>query len=136
SLDDSVTWEQAFNFAKYLKGYLVTITSTEEWEAIKDNLLIQGGNADNNIWIGYSTIEIPGNGSEYTWITEEKSVINWSNNSVLQVNYAPGEPNVTNGCVHIAAHTVSVDRNWYNVPCASTSDSGVAFDYLIVEFHN
>ena len=136
SLDTSVSWEQAFNFAKLLKGYLATITSTEEWDAIRNNLLTIGGNSNSNVWIGYNILPTPGNPNEYTWITGEKSVINWSNNSVLQVNYAPGEPNGTTGCVHIADRAYSATRNWYNTPCTTTTANGFPFNFIIVEFHN
>lgn len=137
SLDGSITWEEAFYFSKYFKGYLVTITSTEEWNAIKSNLLSLGENANHNIWIGYNTIQTPGNPREYVWITGEKSVINWSNNSVLQVNYAPGEPDeTTTGCVHVSSIGTSFDREWYNAPCDIKTANGIPFDYLIVEFHN
>lgn len=136
SLDTSVSWEQAFNFAKLLKGYLATITSTEEWEAIRNNLLTIAGNSNNNVWIGYNTLQTPGNKREYTWITGEKSVINWSNSSVLQVNYAPGEPDDATGCVHIADRAFSATRNWYNTPCNTTTANGTPFNFVIVEFHN
>ncbi len=136
TMEGTITWEQAFYFAKYLKGYLATITSTDEWNAIRTNLLTLGANANNNIWIGYNTIQSPGNPREYNWITGERSVINWSNSSVLQVNYAPGEPDTTTGCVHISSSTTSANRNWYNAPCNTTTANGAPFNYLIVEFHN
>lgn len=136
SIEESITWEQAFEFAKYLKGYLATITSEAEWQAIKENLLSLGENADNNIWIGYNTIQTPGNPREYTWITGEKSVINWSNSSTLQTFYATNEPDGATGCVYIANKTSSPNRNWYNDSCDSTSINGKPFNYIIIEFHN
>lgn len=136
TMDGSVTWEQAFEFAKYQKGYLATITSEAEWQAINDNLLAQGENANNNIWIGYNTIQTPGNNREYTWITGEKSVINWSNSSTLQTAYASSEPNGAEGCVYIGDSTFSPNRNWYNDACSSTTANGKPFNYIIIEFHN
>lgn len=132
-----VTWEQAFHFSKFLKGYLVTITSANEWNAIKTNILDSGeDNADHNIWIGYNLIKPPGNPPEYTWITNEKSVINWSNNSSLQVNYASGEPNGSGSCVYIAGAATSPSRQWFNDSCSISTANGIAFDYIIIEFHD
>jgi hypothetical protein len=136
TMDGPVTWEQAFEFAKYQKGYLATITSDAEWNAIKSNLLSQGENANNNIWIGYNTIQSPGNTREYTWITGEKSVINWSNSSTLQTVYASNEPNGATGCVYIADSSFSPNRNWYNDPCDINTVNGKPFNYIIIEFHN
>lgn len=137
TMEGPVTWEQAFHFSKYLKGYLVTITSTNEWDFIKTNLLDGGeDNADHNTWIGYNRIKTPGNSPEYTWITGEKSVINWSNSSTLQVNYAAGEPDSSGSCVYISDAVTSADRRWYNDACSINSANGVAFDYIIIEFHD
>jgi hypothetical protein len=136
TMEGPVTWEQAFEFAKYQKGYLATITSEAEWQAIKDNLLSLGENADNNIWIGYNTIQSPGNESEYTWITGEKSVINWSNSSILQTFYASGEPDGDTGCVYIANKATSPNRNWYDTECNKNEVAGKPFNYIIIEFHD
>lgn len=136
TMDGPVTWEQAFEFAKYQKGYLVTITSDAEWQAIKTNLLSQGGNANNHIWIGYNTIQTPGNTREYTWITGEKSIINWSNSSTLQTFYAAGEPDGSTGCVYIAGTAKDANRNWYNDNCALNTINSIPVNYIIIEFHN
>lgn len=131
-----VNWEQAFEFAKYQKGYLATITSENEWNAIKTNLLSLGENANNNIWIGYNTIQTPGNAREYSWITGEKSVINWSNSAILQDFYNTGEPNGAEECVYISALATNTNRNWFNDPCSTNTINGIPFNYIIIEFQN
>lgn len=136
ALSATVDWEKAFNLSKFVEGYLVTITSADEWNFIKGNanLIASGGNANNNIWIGYNTIQYPGNPTEFTWISGEKSTINWSNSSTLQVNYAPAEPNTTTGCVRISPST-NANREWYNDNCNSTTLDGKPINFLIVEFN-
>lgn len=134
-LDARVSWEQAFNLAKFLQGYLVVPTTTNEWNFIKENLLNTGGNSGNNAWIGYNTIKYPGNPIEFTWITGEKSTIHWSDASVLETNYDTNQPNETTGCVRISPSS-NVDRKWFNNPCTSTDLDGAPINYLIVEFNN
>lgn len=115
---------------------MATITSENEWNAIKTNLLSLGENANNNIWIGYNTIQTPGNAREYTWITGEKSVINWSNSAILQDFYNAGEPDGATGCVYISALATNTDRRWFNDPCSTNTVNGIPFNYIIIEFQN
>lgn len=136
TMDGPVNWEQAFHFSKYLKGYLVTITSDAEWNFIKSNLLTHAENSENNIWLGYNSIQLPGNSREYIWVTGEKSTINWSNEATIQANYATGEPNGATGCVYISATTDSSNRDWKNDACNLSEINGKPFNYIIVEFHN
>lgn len=129
---------QAFEFAKYLKGYLATITSEAEWQVIKENLLSLGENADNNIWIGYNTIQTPGNPREYTWITGEKSKVNWSNTTSTENYFNSGERNNqggNEGCVHIINASDNADRRWNDIDC-DFSNSGWSSPWqdLIIEF--
>lgn len=135
NLSASVDWNGAFEMGQFLNGYMTAITSQNEWNFIRTNLLNGSGNSNNNIWIGYNTIQYPGNEPEYTWITGEKSDINWSNSSTIQANYETGEPNGTSGCVRISPSSNPV-RGWYNDPCNSTSLNGSPINFLIVEFNN
>lgn len=135
NLSNSVTWEQAFNMAKFLKGYLLVATTANEWNFVKNNLLGIGGNSGNNSWIGYNTIQYPGNARQFTWITGEKSTIIWSNDSSLEANYATNQPSGTTGCVRISPSS-NVDRKWYNNNCTSTNLDSAPINYLIIEFNN
>ncbi|APD05675.1 hypothetical protein UJ101_00122 [Flavobacteriaceae bacterium UJ101] len=147
-LSTGVTWQDAFNLGKELKGYLVTITSDAEWSFIKSSVI--GGSAtfdlDNNIWIGYNRVSYPGNDAEFMWITDEKSLINWSNNSSTQNNFNAGEPNDSGGnegCSHIWHNGSSTsDRTWNDEDCTSTEvgfglfSTDRPFDQVIIEFES
>ncbi|WP_300675680.1 hypothetical protein [Soonwooa sp.] len=133
-LDKNVSWETAFNLTKAIYGYLPVITTDFEWGKIKSNLMGIGGNSDNNIWIGYNVISYPGNPIEFAWVTGEKSKINWSNSSTVQVNFAAGTPTTTSGCVRVSPIS-SAARTWTNEDCSLTSKDGVGFNYLLVEFN-
>lgn len=133
-LDKNISWEKAFDLAKAIHGYLPVITTDSEWNKIKDNLLGIGGNSNNNIWIGYNVISYPGNPIEFTWVTGEKSKINWSNSSTVQVNFAAGKPAKTEGCVRVSPISDPA-RTWTNEDCNLTSIDGVGFNYLLIEFN-
>ncbi|SHK64502.1 Lectin C-type domain-containing protein [Chishuiella changwenlii] len=136
SLSKGVDWETAFKMAKYLKGYLPVITSTEEWNYIKANSINSTDNSKNNIWIGYNIIANPGNPAEFIWITGEQSMINWSNSSTLQDDYAAQTNTASKNCVNISNSTANANRQWYRNACTSiTSDNGTSFNYLLVEFN-
>lgn len=131
SLSEDITWEQAFNIAKIFKGYITSITSDKEWEFIKNNLLTVT-EAQGNIWIGYSQNKEPGNPAEYTWVTGEKSKINWSNSSTLQTFYTNKEPNKTNKCIKINATSINANRTWDSQNCTNTANN----NFIIIEFQN
>lgn len=133
-LDKNVSWETAFDLTKAIYGYLPVITTDYEWNQIKSNLLGIGGNSSNNIWIGYNVISYPGNPIEFTWVTGEKSKVNWSNSSTVQVNFAQGAPTTTSGCVRVSPGT-DPNRTWTNEDCSLTSKDGVGFNYLLIEFN-
>jgi len=86
-----LTWSQAVEAAENIPPYkphplgptyyphLVTITSEDEWDIIKDVILKEG---DNWYWLGATDKEDEGT---WTWVTgEEFSIQKW---------YAPDEPN-------------------------------------------
>lgn len=131
SLSKGITWEDAFNLSKIFKGYIVTITSNEEWNFLKQ-FIMTVDEAKSNIWIGYNKNQEPGNPAEYKWVTGEKSKINWSNSSTLNTFYANNEPNTANNCIKINATSISPDRTWQSQDCSSNE----AFNYLIIEYPN
>ena len=119
-----INWEQAFNFAKNLKGYLTVISTNPEWESLNKSLISIDEAKNSKIWIGYNRITIPGNSPEFTWITGEKSMINWSNNSTLQANFSTAP---SANCVYIANNST---KTWESSSCELTDNQ----DYIIVEF--
>ena len=123
-LSDNIDWSQAFNLAKSLKGYLTTITTNNEWNNIKSNFIDQPEASNSNIWIGYNKITEPGNNPEYTWISGEKSMIDWSNTSNLHANF---DGTLKDKCVYISNDT---NKTWTSKTC----DYKVNLNYIIVEF--
>jgi len=137
TLDQNINWGQAFKMAKFLQSYIAVITTTNEWDFVRDELLA-GGDTPNNIWIGYNTIQYPGNNRQFTWITGEKSTINWSNASDLQVNYAKDKVFNANpsGCVYIKSSASSPAREWEVANCASQTLEGSPINHLLIELNN
>lgn len=134
-------WQTAFNAARVRGGHLATLTSLAEWQWVKTNLVdnTTGYNLTNSIWIGYNKVNFSGNPTEFTWITGEKSKVNWSNTSVTQQAFGTGEPNNSGGnegCVHIVSTGINTNRHWNDVVCtsASASDWGGPYSDLIIEF--
>ena len=133
-------WQEAFEAAKSKGGYLVTITTPEEWKFILENILKDPNHPVNgSVWIGYNKVNFSGNPTEFSWITGETSQITWNNASTTFQNYRPGEPNNQNnneGCVHIlnTANGGGVNnRQWNDLTCDNASYSG-PFDHIIIEF--
>jgi hypothetical protein len=132
NLDANIDWAQAFVMAKFLKGYLGVITTSNEWDFVKNALsTISSQNANNSIWMGYSKIAFPGNPSEYTWITGERSTVSWSNDSTLETGYSVTKPNLSKNCIRIKEKSTSVARNWIDEDCSNKNSN-----FLIVEFNN
>lgn len=123
-LSDNIDWSQAFNLAKSLKGYLTVITTNNEWNNIKLNFVDQPEASNSNIWIGYNKITEPGNNPEYTWISGEKSMIDWSNTSNLHANF---DGKLEDKCVYISNDS---NKTWTSKTC----DYKVNLNYIIVEF--
>lgn len=133
-------WQTAFNAAKSRGGYLVTFTSLDEWNWVKTNLINSGTgyNLTNSIWIGYNKVNFSGNPTEFTWITGEKSKVNWSNNTTTEHYFNSGEPNNqggNEGCVHVINSANSTGRRWNDIDC-EFSNSGWSSPWrdIIIEF--
>lgn len=141
-----VNWGTAYNVGKSLEGYLVTITSNDEWNWLLTNIINSGTgyNLQNNIWIGNNKAinmsfapanqPAPGIPIEFLWITGEESKHNWSNTTTIEQNFADNsniqdEPNNygnNEGCSHIWANSMSSGMNglklkWNDAPCTVTS---------------
>lgn len=79
---NSVDWQTAKHFCEQKGGHLVTITSTDENNVIKNNVRDL---SNDRYWLGLTDISLQ---SKWKWITDEPfSFKNWSN----------GEPNNTAG---------------------------------------
>lgn len=132
-LSEDIDWEKAYTISKSLRGYLAVITTNSEWNFIKDKFITSKEANKSNVWIGYNKITEPGNVPEYSWITGERSIINWSNNSTLEGNHAPYDRdapidlNAIDNCGYI---TNSLNESWKKERC----DKKVNFNYIIVEF--
>ena len=81
-IDVSKTWSQARKDCEKRGGYLVTITSKEEQEFIRD-LLSKNGKKNSDYWLGGYR-----EGKNWQWVTGE---------DFTYKNWAPGEPNNDNG---------------------------------------
>lgn len=134
-------WQTAFNAARSRGGYLATFTSLLEWQWVKTNIIdnSSGYNLYNSIWIGYNKVNFSGNPTEFTWITGEKSKVNWSNNSTTEHAFDDDEPNNQGndeGCVHVLSLSESSIRKWNDIECTSSNRFDWAGPYsdLIIEF--
>ncbi|WP_419870415.1 hypothetical protein [Chryseobacterium sp. CT-SW4] len=135
-----------FNFAKQVGGYIVTMTGNNERTWVNSNLLAAAPNGytfDHSVWIGYNKVAYPGNPVQFTWITGEDWVIDWttSPNSTPENWFNTGEPNNaggSEGSCHILATNRSSTRRWNDLNGTSTNDSGNSgtdFDQVILEFN-
>lgn len=151
--DDSaaatVDWMTAFDLAKALNGYLVTTTSYEEWNFVRNNFLdgsILDDTADAT-WLGFRKVSYPGNPLEFSWITGERSIVDWENAGrngmddevynypFNEFHFIDGRPRSDAGydCVHVTSSAAAnQDRQWENRAC--TDDDFISL--LIVEFQN
>ncbi|GGE94871.1 Lectin C-type domain-containing protein [Chishuiella changwenlii] len=123
-LSTGINWYNAFNFAKNLGGYLVTLTSHAETDWVYSEIL-SGYNLSNNIWIGYNKITEPGNTNRFRWITGEEFRINWGTNpATAEHRFDAGEPNNYNGnegSTHIIGAGGSCARSWNDTDGNNTS---------------
>lgn len=137
-LSQAVTWFNAFNFAKQMGGYLVTMPSDAERMWVNTNIVASGTGYDlaNNIWIGFNKIKRPGNPDQLQWITGEEFRINWSTNPATTENwFSPGEPNNsggTEGATHILP---GGERKWNDLAGTVTSSNSRSMNQLIIEFN-
>lgn len=135
-------WQTAFNAAKSRGGYLVTFTSLAEWDWVKSQLINNGTgfNMNTSIWIGYNKVDFSGNPTEFTWITGEKSKVNWGIDNQTEEYFDGGEPNNqggNEGCVHVKHSNLGSDRRWNDITCESAGGTGwsAPWRHLIIEFH-
>jgi len=147
----SLNWFNTFNFGKAINGYLLTMTSTDEIDFVRNNFLsnaalsLDGTNSvsfysSSNIWLGFAKIVEPGNPVRLGWITGERSRVNWSlDPAVTDANFKSGEPNNnggTEGFVHVYATANTALRQWNDLAGTSiTTGTNQDFNHIIIEFN-
>ena len=132
----NLTFTKVYNAAKTNGGYVVTITSDEEWDFINDNIIkAKGKELNNAIWLGYTKIATPGNAAKYNWITNEKSVYNWGLESNVQARFIANQPenaslNTNSKCTYILPTSINANRQWSSSDCTTTTNH----QNFIIEF--
>lgn len=148
-LSGSLNFYDTFLLAKQVGGYIVTMTSDAERAWVNTNILAtnSGYNFPNNIWIGYNKVTYPGNGLQFTFITDEKWKIDWTAapNSRPEAWFNDGEPNNDDngglpfggpeGSCHITPSNYSSERKWNDLNGGNLSMNGAPFDQVIIEFN-
>lgn len=162
-LSNNFTWIDAFNFAKARGGHLVTITDDSEWEFIKRNVLVNGANNDNTSqkisWLGSvrmaesfnvnGSTTLPVNKKmKFKWITNEETVMNWSDeNRINQSQFEAGYPKINltsddsnNYAVYISSLQSNTNREWRTATTLGVNESANTDNFksvsVIVEYTN
>lgn len=131
-INREIDFEEAFNLAKTAGGFLPVITTSEEWNYLKTNLVTTN---TSDIWIGYSRAQYPGTvwNNQYIWITGERSKIGWSQTTntgaPIETNFAPSE-SFSGDCSYISGN--STNKYWQTRDCNTAANT----TYLIVELLN
>ncbi len=140
-----------FGAAKSLDAYILTVTSSNEWNFVKENLV---KNVTSPIWLGYATVRTPGNPYKYRWITGETWNNSWGNSASVQAVFAPGNPkstvdyyganpyvgdyeskNAAGLCALISGSAYNQNRLWYSAGCDSKNFESAEIKQIIVEFN-
>lgn len=134
-LSAGTNFYDAFNLAKQIGGYLVTMTSNAERTWVNTNILASGTgfNLNNRIWIGYNKVSYPGNPNKFVWITGENWTIDWTTNpnATPENWFASGEPNNSGGTEGSCHILDGGSRQWNDLNGTSTS----LLNQVIVEFN-
>lgn len=155
-------WGESFKAAKAQGAYMVTITSSNEWEFILNsfyknkNYYFENGNVKvenldfrrhildtRRVWIGYNKSNIVGHHQQFAWITGESSEINWITGERYS-GFAPGEPNDSGGvegCSHIHYFSDSAvgsdlkKLSWNDTLCNLGSSTNNSYKNMSPTFH-
>lgn len=148
----NIDFNQLYIAAKTLKAYPLTVTSNNEWNFVKENLI---DDVKSAIWLGYATVRTPGNPYKYRWITGETWNNSWGNSASVQAVFAPNNPkstveyygnnpfagdyeskNPAGLCTVIAGKADNPDRQWYSTTCDLATFGSVGINQVIIEFNN
>lgn len=118
----SMTWQEAKLFCEELGGHLATITSSEEWDFVRDKAKSNTG----HWWLGATDEKLRG---EWKWVTGERwNFTAWSNeypNNNASANY-----------LYISS---TRDYMWYNWPNSLDNNSTEGFicewDYCCISYN-
>lgn len=145
TIDKVTDFGTAFNMAQSTNGYLLTVTSQNEWAFVLDNIIndglgLGGSVLNQKIWIGYVKVRRPGNNSwvnKYEFITGETWDMFWANSASTQDHFATGQPvdattDIISKCSYIASSVTNSSRLWYSDTCSTTTN----YTNLIIEFTN
>lgn len=114
--DKQLSWENANSLASYNKGHLVTITSTEEYNFVKE-MAKQGSSA--SYWIGFTD---KSSFQDFKWVTGEK---------ITYTNWSSGYPSNKNSIDRYVEF--NSNRRWSNVKNTGKDDIQTG---CIIEFEN
>lgn len=124
SVSGTINWIQSQEVARIVKGHLATVTSSEENDFIRTNILSLPA-AQGNVAIGHTDALTEG---RWECITGEIAVL--ANNLTYRYWY-PGEPNNLNqeDVAHYLSASSDVARRWNDLDAIA-----VAYTCVLVEF--
>lgn len=137
------TWNDAYLKGKASGGYLPVITSNNEWNFIKNKVIVDGngvggGTFTANAWLGFNRDAFLQKGAtvadykyRYRWITGEISQLDWGNSTATTENqFTNTLPIPANSVSQNCGRINTTASNWSVVDCVSPTTIG-----LILEFN-
>lgn len=144
--DRNIKFSEAFSFAKYLKGYVVTITSLSELNFLRSNFLRTSSSLNDGFWLGYinyklseSTQDIASSTNSlyrFKWITNEDFLISWDQSSATGANVDLSSffSDVSSSTAIKCTNVTRSSWNSTNPKASVRSCSDSTFNYVLVEF--
>ena len=156
----NITWNEAFNAAKFVGGYIVTITNSKEQQFVER--ILEATNANTNVWLGHRKInhrnatnqENPLFTPYYFTLMDSKKSVEWGNRPKLFHNFISLEPDNNlglDGCVLMLGNEIGntdsgialESRKWIDTNCANNQYSGngsnasnTGIKTLIIEYNS
>ena len=137
------SWNDAYLKGKAAGGYLPVITSNNEWNFIKNKVIVDGngvggGTFTANAWLGFNRDAFLQKGAtvadykyRYRWITGEISQLDWGNSTATTENqFTNTLPIPANSVSQNCGRINTTASNWSVVDCVSPTTTG-----LILEFN-
>lgn len=138
----TLSWNDAYLLGKNSGGYLPVITSNNEWNFIKDKVIIDGNGAGGgaftaNAWIGFNRDTFLQKGAtvidykyRFRWITGEISQLDWGGSTATENQFTNTNPIPANSVSQNCGRINTSTSNWSVVDCAANNTAG-----LILEFN-
>ena len=142
----NINFSEAFSFAKYLKGYVVTITSLSELNFLRSNFLRTSSSQNDGFWLGYinyklseSTQDIASSTTglyRFKWITNEDFLISWDQSSATgaTVDLSSFFSNISSSTSIKCTKVIRSSWNSTDPKANLGSCSDSTFNYVLVEF--